>query len=125
MHSLKGTVQQDGSGWKWYLSTDLYKRLRRGDLKKNRPIPHSVRARAISYSCWQLHRNDVITELFLPRWSLVSDIPARDGKLVNLFLRCRIQISNSAHSSVSGLFLLHTAVGNGAMNKFGTCSMSQ
>jgi hypothetical protein len=30
--------------------------------------------------------NDVITELFLPRGSLVSDIPAGDGKLVNLFL---------------------------------------
>jgi hypothetical protein len=34
--------------------------------------------------------NDVITELFLPRGSLVSDIPAGDGKLVNLFLRCMI-----------------------------------
>jgi hypothetical protein len=33
--------------------------------------------------------NDVITELFLPRGSLVIDIPAGDGKLVNLFLRCR------------------------------------
>jgi hypothetical protein len=33
--------------------------------------------------------NDVITELFLPRGSLVSDIPAGDGKLENLFLRCR------------------------------------
>ncbi len=32
--------------------------------------------------------NDVITELFLPRGSLVSDIPAGYGKLVNLFLRC-------------------------------------
>jgi hypothetical protein len=32
--------------------------------------------------------NDVITELFLPRGSLVSHIPAGDGKLVNLFLRC-------------------------------------
>jgi hypothetical protein len=32
--------------------------------------------------------NDVITEFFLPRGSLVSDIPAGDGKLVNLFLRC-------------------------------------
>jgi hypothetical protein len=31
---------------------------------------------------------DVITELFLPSGSLVSDIPAGDGKLVNLFLRC-------------------------------------
>ncbi len=29
--------------------------------------------------------NDVITELLLPRGSLVSDIPAGDGKLVNLF----------------------------------------
>ncbi len=34
--------------------------------------------------------NDVITELFLPRGSLVSDIPAVDGKLVNLFLRCTL-----------------------------------
>jgi hypothetical protein len=33
--------------------------------------------------------NDVITEFSLPRGSLVSDIPAGDGKLVNLFLRCR------------------------------------
>jgi hypothetical protein len=32
--------------------------------------------------------NGVITELFLPRGSLVSDIPAGDGKLLNLFLRC-------------------------------------
>ncbi len=31
--------------------------------------------------------NVVITELFLPRGSLVSDIPAGDGKLMNLFLR--------------------------------------
>jgi hypothetical protein len=29
--------------------------------------------------------NDVIIELFLPRGSLVSDIPAGEGKLVNLF----------------------------------------
>jgi hypothetical protein len=34
--------------------------------------------------------NDVITELFLPRGSLISDIPAGDGKLVNLFLRCTV-----------------------------------
>jgi hypothetical protein len=32
--------------------------------------------------------NDVITELFLSMGSLVSDIPAGDGKIVNLFLRC-------------------------------------
>ncbi len=36
--------------------------------------------------------NDVITELFLPRGSLVSDIPAGDRKLVNLFLRCTVCI---------------------------------
>jgi hypothetical protein len=35
--------------------------------------------------------NDVITELFLPRGSLVSDIPAGDGKRVNLFLRCTME----------------------------------
>ncbi len=29
--------------------------------------------------------NDVITELFLPLGSLVSDVPAGDGKLVYLF----------------------------------------
>ncbi len=34
--------------------------------------------------------NDVITELFLLRGSLVSDIPAGEGKLVNLFLRCML-----------------------------------
>jgi hypothetical protein len=34
--------------------------------------------------------NDVITEFFPPRGSLVSDIPAGDGKLVNLFLRCSV-----------------------------------
>ncbi len=32
--------------------------------------------------------NDFITELFLSRGSLVSDIPAGDGKHGNLFLRC-------------------------------------
>jgi hypothetical protein len=32
--------------------------------------------------------NDAVTEIFLSRESLVSDIPAGDGKLVNLFLRC-------------------------------------
>jgi hypothetical protein len=36
--------------------------------------------------------NDVITELFLPRGSFVSDIPAGDGKLVNLFLRCCLHL---------------------------------
>jgi hypothetical protein len=40
--------------------------------------------------------NDVITDLFLPRGSLVSDIPAGEGKLVNLFLRCALVFSSYA-----------------------------
>jgi hypothetical protein len=39
-----------------------------------------------------------ITELFLPRGSLVSDIPAGDGKLVNLFLRCGVLATNYCRS---------------------------
>jgi hypothetical protein len=45
--------------------------------------------------------NDVITELFLPRGSLVSDISAGDGKLVNLFLLC----SDPALAGILGGFL--------------------
>jgi hypothetical protein len=37
--------------------------------------------------------NDVITEVFLHSGRLVSDIPAGDGKLVNLFLRWGLCIS--------------------------------
>ncbi len=44
--------------------------------------------------------NDVITELFLPRESLVSDIPAGDGKLVNLFLRCTSKSHLSSPAAV-------------------------
>jgi hypothetical protein len=36
--------------------------------------------------------NYVITELFLPGWRLVSDIPAGDGKLVKLFLPCTFTV---------------------------------
>ncbi len=50
--------------------------------------------------------NDVITELFLPSGSLVSDIPSGDGKLVNLFLLCssvtpRVDTATVAVSDVS------------------------
>jgi hypothetical protein len=45
-----------------------------------------------------------------------------------LKLRCQLvrllaiwKQTNDAQSSVSGLFSLHTAVGNGAINKFGIC----
>jgi hypothetical protein len=41
-------------------------------------------------------KNDVIYKLFLPRECLVSDIPAGNGNIEKLFLRCtRIQIQIS------------------------------
>ncbi len=48
--------------------------------------------------------NDVITELFLPRGSLVSDIPTGDGKLVNLFYGvtncCKVYQRSDTHKSI-------------------------
>ncbi len=57
--------------------------------KKVRKFP--VPRRDVTTKLSQGGNNDVITELFPPRGSLVSDIPAGDGKLVNLFLRCTCQ----------------------------------
>jgi hypothetical protein len=37
---------------------------------------------------------DVIYKLFLPRESLVGDIPAGNGNVANLFLRCRVRKTN-------------------------------
>ncbi len=51
--------------------------------KKVREFP--VPSRDVTTKLSLGENNDVITELFLPRGSLVSDIPAGDGKLVNLF----------------------------------------
>jgi hypothetical protein len=48
------------------------------------PVP----SRDVTTKLYLGGNNNVITELFLPRGSLVSEIPAGDGKLVNLFLRC-------------------------------------
>ncbi len=52
-------------------------------MKKAFPSPDGMTLTKLSLGV----NNDVITELFLPRarGSLVSDIPAGDGKLVNLF----------------------------------------
>ncbi len=52
--------------------------------------------------------NDVITKLFLPRGSLVSDIPAGDGILVNLFLWCLAQEQRNKHNCF--VFLLQIVV---------------
>jgi hypothetical protein len=56
--------------------------------KKVREFP--VPSRDVATKLFLGGNNDVITELFLPRGSLVSDIPAGDGNLVNLFLRCTL-----------------------------------
>ncbi len=61
-------------------------RLKKYTVKKVREFP--VFSRDVTIKLSLRGNNDVITELFLPRGSLVSDIPAGDGKLVNLFLRC-------------------------------------
>jgi hypothetical protein len=55
-------------------------------VKKVREFP--VPSRDVTTKLSLGGNNDVITELFLRRGSLVSDIPAGGGKLVNLFLRC-------------------------------------
>jgi hypothetical protein len=51
--------------------------------KKVREFP--VPSRDVTTKLSQGGNNDATTKLFLPRGSLVSDIPAGDGKLVNLF----------------------------------------
>ncbi len=63
--------------------------------KKVREFP--VPSRDVTTKLSMGGNNDVITELFLPSGSLVSDIPAGDGKLVNLFLRC---IGAGGHSKI-------------------------
>jgi hypothetical protein len=53
-------------------------------VKKDREFP--VTSRDVTTKLSLGGNNDVITKkLFLTRGSLVSDIPAGDGKLVNLF----------------------------------------
>jgi hypothetical protein len=52
--------------------------------KKVREFP--VPSRDVTTKLSLGRNNDVITELFLSRGSLVSDIPAGDGKLVNFSL---------------------------------------
>ncbi len=56
--------------------------------KKVREFP--VPSRDVTTKLSLDKNNDVVTELFLPRGSLVSDIPAGDGKLVNIFFRCNL-----------------------------------
>ncbi len=55
--------------------------------KKVREFPIPLPSRDVTTKLSLGGNNDFIsiTELFLPRGSLVSDIPAGDGKLVNLF----------------------------------------
>ncbi len=52
---------------------------------KKRFVSFPFPSRDVATKLSLVGNNDVITELFLPKGSLVSDIPAGDGKLVNLF----------------------------------------
>jgi hypothetical protein len=56
--------------------------------RKKKVLEFPVPSRDVTTKLSLSGNNDVINELFLPRGSLVSDIPAGDGKLVNLFLQC-------------------------------------
>jgi hypothetical protein len=58
--------------------------------RKKKVLEFPVPSRNVTTKLSLGGNNDVINELFLPRRSLVSDIPAGDGKLVNLFLRCAL-----------------------------------
>jgi hypothetical protein len=55
------------------------KRLHRKKKVREFPIP----SRDVTTKLSLGGNNDIITELFLPRGSLVSDVPAIDGKLMN------------------------------------------
>ncbi len=44
LHKLKGTVQQDGSGLNKVHSIGRHYRVKHGGFKKNRSVPHPVRA---------------------------------------------------------------------------------
>ncbi len=66
--------------FQWRTSCSVHRK------KKVREFP--VPSRDVTTKLSLGGNNDVIIELLLPRGSLVSDIQAGDGKLVNLFLRC-------------------------------------
>jgi hypothetical protein len=72
--------------------TGIYMYLHRKKKVREFPVP----SRDVTTKLSLGGNNDVITEVFLPRGSLVSDIPAGDGKFVNLFLRCTLHVSLSA-----------------------------
>jgi hypothetical protein len=83
-------LQEKSVHRKVQLNTTVYLTIYVNDLyrtpkKKVREFP--VPSRDVTTKLSLGGNNDVITELFLPRGSLVSEIPAGDGKLVNLFLR--------------------------------------
>jgi len=73
--------------------------------KKDREFP--VPSRDVTTKLSLGGNNDVITELFLPRGSSVSDILAGDGKLVNLFFTVK-HIPMICHLPESPSFSLPT-----------------
>ncbi len=67
--------------------------------KKIREFP--VSSRDVTTKLSHGGKKDVITEMFLPRGSLASDIPAGDGKLVNLFYGVHCPKWGSPNGSIS------------------------
>jgi hypothetical protein len=61
-----------------------YKYVHRKKKLSEFPVP----SRDVTTKLFLGENNDVTYKLFLPRESLVSDIPAGVGKLDNLFIRC-------------------------------------
>ncbi len=70
--------------------------------KKDREFPVSRRDVTTKLSLGG--NNDVISELFPPRGSLVSDIPAGDGKLVNLFYGVDNTLNCGSHTQATFAF---------------------
>jgi hypothetical protein len=66
--------------------------------------------------------NDVITELFLPRGSLFSDIPAGDGKLVNLFYGVALS-SFFCHAIDSPFWVRHKSAHSMNRHAAQTCTL--
>ncbi len=107
---VKNIVQSRESSCKWVLQTkvlillgfwlysinyinSITRHIQRKKKVRKFPVP----SRDVTTKLSLGGNNDVITEIFLPRGSLVSDIPSGDGKLVNLFLRCTVLLHRTVY----------------------------
>jgi hypothetical protein len=65
-----------------------YSEIRRKACRKKSFLIFPVPGRDVTYQTLPGCNNDIVYKLFPPRESLVSDIPAGDGNIEELFLRC-------------------------------------